>query len=115
MLYLVLVGHFLKQFKQGNFFIATIGPERYTTGSQLSSVSYTAKINSAVYHTLRSGKLHDVSYTTEYICTVLGGVRYTRESNTKQMKATTALKETNLQKTNQRCTLLSYNMINMKI
>jgi len=43
------------------------------------------------------------------------GVRYTVDAFAKQMKATTALKGTILQKTDQNFTLLSYSMVNMNL
>ena len=45
----------------------------------------------------------------------LGGVRYTAEAIAKQMKATTALKGTILQKIDQNFQILSYNMMNMNL
>ena len=43
------------------------------------------------------------------------GVRYTEDAIAKQMKSTTALKGTILQKTDQNLTLLSISMMNMKL
>jgi len=62
--------------------------------------------------------LHGVSYTTELLSknqNNLGGVIYTVVAIAKQMKATTALKGTILQKINQNFKFLSYSMMTMNL
>jgi len=54
-------------------------------------------------------RLPGVSYTTKL---PFGSVRYTVEAIDKQMNATTALKGTNIQKTDQNFTFSSYGMVN---
>jgi len=57
-------------------------------------------------------RLRGVSYAVE---SPFGGVRYTGDVIAEQLKATTALKEPILLKTDQNFTLLSYSMINMNL
>jgi len=83
----------------------------------LSSVFYTAEWwpggvwYTAELHSKNQNNLGCVRYTAEWrLCSV----SYTQEAFAKQMKATTALKGTILQKTDQNCSLLPY-MVNMNL
>ena len=82
-----------------------------TVERRLSGVSYTAEWRLGGVSYTAEWWLSGVTYTTEL---QLGGLRYTGKAFANQMKSTTALNGTILQKTDQNFKLLSYNMMNMK-